>query len=87
MITHSPKPAFRRRRFHRLGAQVDGEVGDPRPDDAVQDVLRRESFDEIIVSTLPPRVSQWIGMDVVSRIGRISPVPLRHVTATEWEPG
>lgn len=68
-------------RFRRLGATVDGEVGDPRPDDAVLDVLSREAFDEIIVSTLPAGVSRWLRLDVVSRIRRAAPIPVRHVMA------
>lgn len=68
-------------RFRRLGATVDGAVGDPRPDDAVLDVLSQAPFDEIIVSTLPPGVSRWLRMDVVSRIRRAAPVPVRHLVA------
>lgn len=74
-------------RFKRLGANVHGEVGDPRPDDAVLDVLSREPFDEVIVSTLPPGISRWLRMDVVSRIRRAASIPVRHVIgAAEKQP-
>jgi hypothetical protein len=40
-------------RFAELGAEVTGEVGDVSPFRAVDDVLIRENFDEVVVSTLP----------------------------------
>lgn len=70
-------------RFRALGATVDGEIGDHRPDDAVLDVLSREPFDEVIVSTLPTRISRWLHMDVVSRISRAVTIPVRHVMAAD----
>lgn len=71
-------------RFGDLGVEVSGEVGDPRPDDAVLDVLRRgETFDEIIVSTLPPGLSRWLHLDLVSRVRRAVDMPVRHVIAAE----
>lgn len=68
-------------RFRELGAEAEGEVGDPRPTDAIADVLRRESFDEIILSTLPPGVSRWLGMDLVSRVERSVDLPVTHLIA------
>ena len=69
-------------RFGQLGAEVDGQVGDERPVDAMQDALRRWSCDEIILSTLPAGVSRWLGMDLVSRAERAFRVPVTHVEAT-----
>ena len=68
-------------RFSALGAPVDGEVGDARPTDAILDVLRRHDFDEIILSTLPPRVSKWLRLDLVHRVQRAVDIPVTHVTA------
>jgi hypothetical protein len=36
----------------------------------------------VIVSTHPPGLSNWLERDVVNRARAISPVPVRHVTAT-----
>ena len=46
--------------FRDEGIPATGEVGDDDPVLAVGDVLRREHFDEIILSTFPPGVSRWM---------------------------
>lgn len=70
-------------RFKELGAEVDGQVGDARPLDAMQDALRRWPCDEIILSTLPAGASRWLRMDLVSRATRTFTIPVTHVEATE----
>ena len=67
-------------RFRRIGAEeVTGEVGDARPMQAIDDVLSRESFDEIILSTLPPRLSRWLKLDLIHRVRSTYGLPVRHV--------
>ncbi len=66
-----------------MGARADGEVGDPDPVEAVRAVLAREPFDEIIVSTLPPGISRWLRMDLVSRLKRRFDLPITHIVAEE----
>lgn len=68
-----------KRRFAELGVPVDGEIGDERVSDAIRDVLRDQSFDEVILSTLPPGASRWLGMDVVSRVRRMVDIPVTHI--------
>jgi hypothetical protein len=46
----------------------------------VADVLRREPFDEIIVSTLPRGVSRWLRQNVLRRMARFD-LPVTHVVA------
>lgn len=70
-------------RFAALGAEVDGQVGDPRPLDAILDGLRRWPCEEVILSTLPAGVSRWLKLDLVSRASRVLDVPVVHVEATE----
>jgi hypothetical protein len=70
-------------RFGELGAEVDGQVGDERPLDAMLDALRRWSCDEVILSTLPAGASRWLKMDLVSRASRALPIPVTHVEATK----
>lgn len=69
-------------RIGELDVEVTGEIGDELPFEATLDVLRREEFDEIILSTLPPGVSKWLGMGVVSRLERATDIPVEHVVAT-----
>jgi hypothetical protein len=68
-------------RFRALGAVADGEVGDPSPMQAIGDVLRQESFDEIILSTLPPGASRWLKLDLPHRAERSFNLPVTHVIA------
>jgi hypothetical protein len=64
------------------GGHVEGIVGDPEPLNAVQDAVNLQGFDEIIVSTLPVRVSRWLHLDLPSKIGGLG-LPVTTITATE----
>jgi nucleotide-binding universal stress UspA family protein len=70
-------------RFRKLGAETDGEVGDHRPLDAIADALNRESYDEIIISTLPVRLSRWLKVDLPQRARERFQLPVTHVMAAE----
>ena len=61
----------------------DGKVGDPDPIAAVQDAVNFESYDEVIVSTLPGGVSKWLKLDLPHRVERATGLPVTHVTAQE----
>jgi hypothetical protein len=50
------------------GGKVEPRVGDGDPYRAVCDALDDGEFDEIVVSTLPPRVSRWLSMDLPGRL-------------------
>lgn len=65
--------------LEELGCEATGEVGDIRAIDATVDALRAADYDEVIVSTLPPGVSRWLRVDLVSRIERVVDVPVTHV--------
>lgn len=66
-------------RFRALGVEVDGEVGDASPMLAVEDVLRGATFDEIILSTLPPGLSRWLRIDLPHRVEAAFGLPVTHV--------
>jgi hypothetical protein len=67
-------------RFRALGANVVGEVGDPSPVLAIGELLRRRSFDVLILSTLPVGPSQWLRGDVPARIQQLFNIPVELVT-------
>jgi hypothetical protein len=68
-------------RFRELGAEADGEVGDKNPILAIEDALRRGTFDEIILSTLPPGISRWLKLDLPSRVAGRFNLPVTHLVA------
>jgi GABA permease len=67
-------------RFRTLGADVVGEVGDQSPVVAIGELLRRRSFDALILSTLPVGPSQWLRSDVPNRIQQLFGLPVELVT-------
>ena len=60
--------------------EADGEVVDPMPVDAIRKIASREEADEVIVSTLPRRLSRWMAMDLPHRIRRATSLPVTHIT-------
>jgi hypothetical protein len=58
------------------------KVGDADPVLAVDDMLREEPYETIVLSTLPIGISRWVKMDVVSRLRRQHPaLRVLHVTS------
>jgi hypothetical protein len=64
------------------GGRVEGIVGDATPMDAIQDAINTRGFDEIILSTLPARVSRWLRLDLPSKVGGLG-LPVTTITAQE----
>jgi hypothetical protein len=67
------------------GGEVPAVIGTCDAMLAVERVLVHERFDEVIVSTLPERVSQWLKRDLPSRIERLE-LPVTVVRAREARP-
>jgi hypothetical protein len=65
------------------GVEATGEVGDRDPVAAVRDALRGRDVGEVIVSTLPPGISRWLGQDVPSRLRGAVPVEISVVYEIE----
>src|SRR3954451_9304041 len=64
------------------GGPVEGIVGDPTPMNAIQDAINMRGFDEVIISTLPARVSKWLRLDLPSKVSGLG-LPVTTVTARE----
>jgi dodecin len=64
------------------GANATGEVVRGDPVVAMERVAKSHKIDEIIISTLPTRISQWLRMDLVHRVARRFAVPITTVMAT-----
>lgn len=65
------------------GIPVSCLIGDPDPMTAFQREWDRHDYDEIVVSTLPNRLSRWLHLDLPQRV-RVAAagVPVTHVIAS-----
>ncbi len=60
------------------GGDVTGHVGDADPMAAISDTLHEREVDEIIISTLPRRLSRWVHLDLPSKVRGMGR-PVSHV--------
>lgn len=65
-----------------VGAPVEGILGDADPMAAVQDAINLRGFDEVIVSTLSPRLSRWLRLDLPSKVAGLG-LPVTTVTPAD----
>ena len=64
---------------HAAGGAVEGLVGDRDPFDSIKHVLDDFAFDDVIISTLPKRTSEWLRRDLPRRVERLG-VPVTVIT-------
>ena len=67
------------------GSRVEGLIGVSSPLDAIQDAVNLHGFDEIIISTLPTRVSKWLRLDLPHKLNGLG-LPVTTVVAKERAP-
>jgi hypothetical protein len=66
------------------GGPVDAMIGVPEPLAAIQDAVNLHGFDELIISTLPSRVSKWLKLDLPHKAAGLG-LPVTTVTARSRE--
>jgi len=64
------------------GHDVTGSLGVPGPMTATENEIAAGDYDEIMISTLPRRVSRWLKSDLVSKARGLG-LPVTHVEAAE----
>jgi hypothetical protein len=63
-------------------APVDGRVGGGDALEAVRETLAGGAFDDIIISTLPKRASEWLRKDLPTRVEELG-LPVTVITPPE----
>jgi len=62
------------------GSAVEGITGSGDALASIQETLAEKPFDEVLISTLPRRTSEWLRRDLPSRVKRLG-VPVTVITA------
>ena len=63
------------------GGPVESMIGVPEPLAAIQDAINLHGFDELIISTLPQRVSKWLHLDLPAKAAGLG-LPVTTVVAS-----
>jgi len=61
------------------GVQAEGHLGGAHPLEGIEEAMAEHTFDEIILSTLPQRVSRWLASDLPHQVERRWKVPVTTV--------
>jgi Universal stress protein family len=61
------------------GLQVEGEIGDGDPIQAIEDAVRTFQPDELVISTHPEGRSHWLERGVVEKAHERFAIPITHV--------
>ena len=64
------------------GSEVEGITGSTNPHMAIEDAVNLRGFDEIIISTLSPRLSRWLKLDLPSKLSGLG-LPVTTVTPAD----
>lgn len=72
--------------LREAGVEADGRLGDSDPMVAACEAWDPKVYDEVIVSTLPMRVSKWLAGDLPRRIRRQTDALVTHVVSQPPRP-
>lgn len=70
-------------RLRTNGLQAEGHVGDGDPIVAVCEAWDPGCYDEIVIATLPMRVSKWLHRGLPQRISQLTGAPVTHVVCQQ----
>jgi hypothetical protein len=62
-----------------LGVKAEGQLGSANPLEAIEQALVDHEVDEVIVATLPKRVSRWLGSDIPHQVERRFGLPVTTI--------
>jgi len=62
---------------------AEAKVGDPDPLAAVSDECNFNEYDEVVVSTLPLKLSKWLRIDLPRKARAATGLPVTHVVGSE----
>lgn len=62
-----------------MGVSAEGDIGSSSPLQAIEKACAGHQFDEIIVTTLPARVSRWLRADLPHQIERRLKLPVTTI--------
>ena len=65
-------------------APVEGLVGGADPFESIRDVIAEDRFDDVLISTLPRRRSEWLRRDLPHRVERLG-LPVTVISQNEGE--
>jgi hypothetical protein len=69
-------------RLRTIGLNVkEAKVGDPDALAAIQDETNFHAYDQLIVSTLPLKISKWLHVDLPRKAEACTGLPVLHITA------
>jgi|SRR5271166_175833 len=64
------------------GGEVEGIIGSTNLHTAIEDAVNLRGFDEVIISTLSPRLSRWLKLDLPSKLSGLG-LPVTTVTPSD----
>lgn len=64
-----------------LGVPAEGHLGSAHPMEGIEEALAERQFDEVIIATLPKRVSRWLGSDIPQQVERRFGLPVTTVVS------
>jgi hypothetical protein len=71
-------------RYTEAGVELaNARLGDPDPLAAVMDAVHFDSYDEIIVCTLPRHLSKWLRFSLPHRVKSVTGLPVTHVVGSQ----